>query len=96
MPNRMMGIHLKCTKPACEGKQLTAAGLYKTVRRVLDVDGYYLIGTEYLECSRCTQKVPGWSLVILNQLDASTRSMFPAICTYRYIVFTSSMICMQF
>ncbi|ELT98323.1 hypothetical protein CAPTEDRAFT_186483 [Capitella teleta] len=44
---------------------------------------YYLIGTEYLKCSPCTLELPGWSLMILNQLDASTRSMFPAICTYR-------------
>ncbi|KAL6473026.1 hypothetical protein MHYP_G00192340 [Metynnis hypsauchen] len=62
---------------------VSASGLYKTVRRVLDIDGWYFMATEYLECHRCRKKVAGWSLDILEQLDPAHRAMFPAILTYR-------------
>ena len=32
---------------------LTQSGFYKTVRRVLDIDRWYFMGTEYLECKFC-------------------------------------------
>ncbi|MEQ2209091.1 hypothetical protein XENOCAPTIV_024009, partial [Xenoophorus captivus] len=46
-PYRIWQYSLKC--PSCAHK-LTSCGLYKTVRRVLDLDGWYYMGTEYLEC----------------------------------------------
>ena len=62
---------------------LTQAGLYRTVRRVLNIDGWYLMGTEYLECKFCRKKFAGWSSLVLHQLDMGHRSYFPAILTYR-------------
>ncbi|KAJ7983876.1 hypothetical protein DPEC_G00370350 [Dallia pectoralis] len=41
----------------CRGN-LRKSGVYtKTIRRVLDIDSWYLMATEYLACSRCTKKV---------------------------------------
>ncbi|KAI4795382.1 hypothetical protein KUCAC02_031462 [Chaenocephalus aceratus] len=54
VPYKRWKYHLKC--PNCAHK-MTGGGLYKTVRRVLDLDGWYYMGTEYLECSSCTKKV---------------------------------------
>ncbi|XP_064857297.1 uncharacterized protein LOC135560118 isoform X2 [Oncorhynchus nerka] len=121
----------QCTQPQCKRQNLTGCGVYKTVRRVLDMDGWYYMGTEYsyrgwyymgteysyrgwyymgteysyrgwyymgteysyrgwyymgteyLECRLCKKLLAGWSLEVLNQLDTSHRSMFPAILTYR-------------
>ena len=45
---------------------LTQSGLYKTVRRVLDIDRRYFMGTEYLECKFCEKNLlpgPVWYLV---------------------------------
>ncbi|XP_043963367.1 uncharacterized protein LOC122825850 [Gambusia affinis] len=81
MPLKMWSIPLVCVQPACGSHRLTAAGLYQTVRRVLDIDGWYDLATEYLECKK---KYPAWSEDILKQLDLGHRSKFPAILTYRY------------
>ncbi|XP_058857710.1 uncharacterized protein LOC117430939 [Acipenser ruthenus] len=82
MPCRMWAFKLTCTQPECLGHKLTGVGLYKTVRRVLSIDGWYDVATEYLECHRCKKKVAGWSSHVLNQLDPAHRSHFPAILTY--------------
>ncbi|KAK7880493.1 hypothetical protein WMY93_032875 [Mugilogobius chulae] len=84
MPLKMWSIPLVCVKPTCNSHKLTAAGIYRTVRRVLDVDGWYDMATEYLECKGCKRRYPGWSEEILRQLDIGHRSQFPAILTYRY------------
>ncbi|XP_038834482.1 uncharacterized protein LOC120032449 [Salvelinus namaycush] len=83
MPYRLWAFKFVCTQPRCKRQKLTGCGVYKTVRRVLDMDGWYYMGTEYLECRLCKKKLAGWSLDILDQLDASHRSIFPAILTYR-------------
>ncbi|CAL8237747.1 unnamed protein product, partial [Lota lota] len=44
-PYKMWAYKLVC--PTC-GRSLTGAGLYRTVRRVLDTSGWYFMGTEYL------------------------------------------------
>ncbi|KAM8867922.1 uncharacterized protein ACB058_005817 [Synchiropus picturatus] len=80
MPYKMWAYPLKC--PTCKAS-LRAAGLYKTVRRVLDRHSWYFMGTEYLECYTCRKKVAGWSQAILEQLDLSLRMDFPAVLTYR-------------
>ena len=55
-PYKMWAYKLAC--PGC-GRQLTGAGLYRTMRRVLDVSGWYYMGTEYLECAKkSTQRGP--------------------------------------
>ncbi|KAJ8007961.1 hypothetical protein DPEC_G00099780 [Dallia pectoralis] len=83
MPYRLWAFRFVCTQSQCNGRKLTGCGVYKTVRKVLDLDGWYFMGTEYLECSKCKKKWASWSLDVLNQLDPSHRAKFPAILTYR-------------
>ena len=83
MPVRLWAFKLTCPQPACQGK-LHKAGVYtKTIRKVLDIDAWYLMATEYLACSRCTKRVVAWSQGIVRQLDAAHRCLFPAILTYK-------------
>ena len=82
MPHRIWGLQLTCPQPLCTGI-LTKAGLYRTIRRVLDIDGWYLMATEYLECRRCTKKVGGWSQGIIRQLSPTYSCQFPAVLTYK-------------
>ncbi|RXN21173.1 Epithelial-stromal interaction 1 [Labeo rohita] len=84
MPLKMWLFPLVCVRPDCGKHRLTAAGLYRTVRKVLDIDGWYDLATEYLECKSCKKKYPAWSEDILGQLDMGHRSQFPALLTYRY------------
>ena len=84
-PYKLFKVRLHCPDPACNKHKLTACGFYKTVRRVLDIDGYFYMGCEYLECTGCTKKLPAWSYVLLQQLDVGHRVLFPAILTYRYV-----------
>ncbi|XP_048023397.1 uncharacterized protein si:ch73-112l6.1 isoform X2 [Megalobrama amblycephala] len=85
MPSRMWAYRLVCTKPNCRrlGNYLRPCGLHNTVRRVLDMSGWYFIATEHLECSSCKKKMAGWSQDILDQLDLIHREKFPAVLTYR-------------
>ncbi|XP_078811127.1 uncharacterized protein LOC144995355 [Oryzias latipes] len=82
MPHRIWGLQLTCPQPLCGGP-LTKAGLYRTIRRVLDIDGWYLMATEYLECRRCKKKVGGWSQGIVRQLAPTYSCQFPAVLTYK-------------
>ncbi len=86
MPLKMWLFPLACVRPDCGKHRLTAAGLYSTVRKVLDIDGWYDLATEYLECKRCKKKYPAWSEDILGQLDLGHRSQFPALLTYRQLI----------
>ncbi|XP_067430234.1 uncharacterized protein [Thunnus thynnus] len=79
-PYRMWLYRLKC--PDCEHK-LTACGIYKTIRKVLDLDGWYYMGTEYLECRSCEKKVAGWSDCVTKQLDLDHQQLFPAVLAYK-------------
>ncbi|KAI7814833.1 hypothetical protein IRJ41_024093, partial [Triplophysa rosa] len=82
MPLKMWLIPHVCIRPDCGKHRLTAAGLYRTVRMVLDIDRWYDIATECLECKGCKKKYPAWSEDILGQLDMGHRSQFPALLTY--------------
>ncbi|XP_059207062.1 uncharacterized protein LOC131986227 [Centropristis striata] len=82
MPHRMWRLQLTCPQPLCTGS-MTKAGLYRTIRRVLDIDGWYLMATEYLSCRQCKKKVGGWSQGIVRQLSPTYSCQFPAILTYR-------------
>ncbi|XP_059181755.1 uncharacterized protein LOC131960533 [Centropristis striata] len=82
MPHRMWHLQLTCPQPLCTGS-MTKAGLYRTIRRVLDIDGWYLMATEYLSCRQCKKKVGGWSQGIVRQLSPTYSCQFPAILTYR-------------
>ncbi|XP_034386340.1 uncharacterized protein LOC117729430 [Cyclopterus lumpus] len=82
MPHRIWHQQLTCPQPLCTGS-MTKAGLYRTIRRVLDIDGWYLMATEYLECRRCKKKVGGWSQGIIRQLAPQYSCQFPAVLTYK-------------
>ncbi|KAM4533308.1 uncharacterized protein V3H82_025811 [Fundulus diaphanus] len=82
MPHRVWRLQLTCPQPLCSGS-LTKAGLYRTIRRVLDIDGWYLMATEYLECRQCKKKVGGWSQGIIRQLPPTYSCLFPAVLTYK-------------
>ena len=45
MPQRMWGVDLRC--PDC-CNALTRRGVHRVIRKVVDVDGYYLMASEYL------------------------------------------------
>lgn len=86
-PYELFDVLLSCPQPSCRGHQLTSSSkTYKhTVRQVLDVDGYYNLAAEYLECTSCQRRYIPWSDVILDQLDVGHRSQFPIILTYRFV-----------
>ncbi|XP_054874905.1 uncharacterized protein LOC118469151 isoform X2 [Amphiprion ocellaris] len=75
LPHRIWRLQLTCPQPSCTGSM--------TIRRVLDIDGWSLMATEYLECCRCTKKVVGWSQGIIRQLPHTYSCQFPAILMYR-------------
>ncbi len=82
MPHRIWHLQLTCPQPLCTGS-MVKAGLYRTIRRVLDIDGWYLMATEYLECRRCKKKVGGWSQGIIRQLPPAYSCQFPAVPPYK-------------
>ena len=75
---------LYCPHEGCEKKPLTSAGIYSTVRQVLDIDSFYNLAAEYLECRSCQRKVISWSPEIVKQLDAGHQVQFPVLLTYQY------------
>jgi hypothetical protein len=81
MPYRLWQVRLVCENSACEGHQLTGAGIYKRARKVLDLDRYYYVVTENVECAKCHKRYIAWSEVVLRQLDPGHRSEFPIILT---------------
>ncbi len=83
MPRKLWRVKLCCPNSACQQHELTSAGIYHRVRQVLDVNSFYNLAGEYLECSSCKKKYISWSGVILNQLDIGHRYQFPALLTYR-------------
>ncbi len=50
MPYKMWQVKLTCQEPKCKGRNLTGCGIHKLARLVVDVDSYYTILSEYLEC----------------------------------------------
>ena len=83
MPRRLWALRLTCPSESCSERELRSAGMYPHVRQVVDVDGYYNLAAEYLECSHCKKKVISWSHPILEQLDIGHRLQFPAVLTYK-------------
>ena len=58
---------------------LTQSGLYKTVRRVLDIDRWYFMGTAGVPRMQVLRKkIAAWSSVVLGQLCLGHRNCFPA------------------
>ncbi|XP_061745496.1 uncharacterized protein LOC133544310 isoform X1 [Nerophis ophidion] len=79
-PYKLWGCKLEC--PKCKHK-LTGFGLYKTLRKVLDLSDWYYMATEYLECHACHKKYAAWASNIIGQLSTAKQAEFPAILTYR-------------
>ncbi|XP_061916760.1 uncharacterized protein LOC133658582 [Entelurus aequoreus] len=71
-PYKLWGCKLEC--PKCRRK-LTGCGLYKTLRRVLDLSDWY-----YMECHK---KYAAWASNIIGQLSTANQAEFPAILTYK-------------
>ena len=84
LPKKLWRYRLICPNSTCTNHELTSAGLYPVIRRVLDVDSVYHLVSEYLECSSCRKKVIAWSAPVLSQLDMAHRLQFPVILTYKY------------
>ena len=56
VPRKLWRVKLHCPHPGCNQKELTvSAGLCSHTHQVLDIDGYYNLASEYLECSNCRQ-----------------------------------------
>jgi len=86
-PYHMFHMQLSCPQSECKGHRLTSSSkAYKhTVRQIMDIDSYYNMASEYLECTRCKKRYISWSDVILRQMDIAHRRLFPAILTYRFL-----------
>ena len=76
MPRQLWRFKLHCPHADCNTHLLTSAGLYPHLRQVLDLDGYFSLVTEYLECFKCKRKVISWSQAILDQLDVRHRRQY--------------------
>ena len=83
MPRKLWQVQFHCPHAECHGHLLTSAGIYPRVRQVLDIDCYYSLAAEYLECISCKRKLISWSSVLLQQLDLGHRLQFPVLLTYR-------------
>ncbi|KAI4796659.1 hypothetical protein KUCAC02_026836 [Chaenocephalus aceratus] len=67
--------------PSCTGSMLKA-GLYRTIRRVLDINGWYLMATEYLSAVDARRRSVGGHRASSGR--APTYScQFPAVLTYK-------------
>ena len=84
MPRRMWQVKLHCPHPECEQHPLTSAGVYPRVRQVLDIDSFYILAAEYLECLKCGRKLISWSPAIIKQLDVGHQMQFPVLMTHKY------------
>ncbi|XP_074535646.1 uncharacterized protein LOC141797859 [Halichoeres trimaculatus] len=84
MPYRLWKVRLFCTNPTCTRHPLAGGGLHRRVRKVLDIDSYYILATETLICSKCRSSYVSTGQNILQQLDLAHRSEFRVILTRKY------------
>lgn len=85
MPRKTLGIDFKY--PEFQGKQdnyLRSKGLYRRVRPVLDVDGYYLLAKEYLYCKLCLKQYLAYDSRLMGQLTDAVHNRFPVLLTHKY------------
>ena len=85
MPRKLFQVKITCPRDQC-GRELTSAGITKNVRKVLDLESYYYVASECLECTNCKTKFISWSDVIVKQLCLAHQSMLSVLFTYRYAV----------
>ncbi|XP_064598458.1 uncharacterized protein LOC135464821 [Liolophura sinensis] len=87
MPVNFGGVKLLCPHGSEFGKcggVLTRVGFHQKTRMVLDVDSFYIIAAEYLQCSSCGAKVISWAHNIISQLDLDRQIVFPCILTAKF------------
>ena len=83
MPRKMW--HMRVTCPNCgSDEELRSKGLYRRVRRVIDVTNVYYLAAEYMDCRSCKGTFVAWDLRILDQLPEGIRARFPVVLTYKY------------
>ena len=85
MPRLMWGISFSCASKGCK-ERLRRKGLYQTVRRVLDMQDFYYLVTEYMVCKSCGAAYQAWESRMLDQLPYATRCKFPTVLMYKYAV----------
>ncbi len=80
MPKRMWRLEIRC--PSCSAN-MTKGGIHPSVRQVLDLDSYYYLVTDIMQCSNndCFKRLPSWHPLILRQLNPCHKSRFPVILT---------------
>jgi len=71
----MWGFEFLCT--SCR-KPLRSRGLYQNVRRVLELQDFYYLATEYMDCI-CGNSYPAWDSRMLEQLPYATRCTIDTI-----------------
>ncbi len=77
----MWQVDFKCT--GCQ-HSLHSKGIYRHVRKVLNIKDYYYLAAEYTQCQRCNSTFIAWDERMLNQLAEGVRIQFPIVLTYRY------------
>ena len=83
MPRKLLRAKLMCPNEVCNN-ELTSTGIYPRIRSVLDLEGYYNLAGEYLECSKCKKKIISWNEKVIRQLDPSHQQYFHLVLTYKY------------
>ena len=76
---------MRVTCPNCgSDEELRSKGLYRRVRRVIDVTDVYYLAAKYMDCRSCKGTFVAWDLRILDQLPEGIRARFPVVLTYKY------------
>ncbi|KAH3738518.1 hypothetical protein DPMN_045153 [Dreissena polymorpha] len=84
MPRKQCKVRLYCPHPGCDKQEFASAGISQKVRQVIDIDGFYNLACDNLECMKCRRRVLSWSHAILSQLDIGHRVQFPCILTAKH------------
>lgn len=82
MPRKMWRYNFTC--PSCPHRSLRSKGIYNRVRLVLDVNSYYYLAGEYMDCLDCKGTYISWDARMLEQLSAGVRARFPVVLTHKY------------
>ena len=83
MPKRMWSYDFKCPTVGCQAS-LNSKGVYRQVRKVVNLKDHYYLAGEYHQCSKCTTTCIAWDARLLEQLPASIRNLFSVIMTYKF------------
>ena len=50
-------VKLYCPQPGCDNQELASAVINQKIRQVIDIDGFYNMACDNLECMRCRRRV---------------------------------------